>query len=165
MAVSVDTLRLQLDYSAWASQRLMDVAAKLSPEELLRDFQTADKTVLDTLVHIYAADRVWLSRMLAEPRTTFVDPEDRDLSLLQVEWPALHQRWKLWLRDFNDDDASRVISYQDMKGRPYSQPVWQIVLHLVNHGTHHRGQVSGFLRSMGRTPPPLDLIAYYRAIA
>jgi uncharacterized damage-inducible protein DinB len=164
MPVSVDTLRLQLDYSAWASQRLMDAAAKLSEEELMRDFKTADKTVLDTLVHVYAADRIWLSRVTAEPRATFVDPADRDLTLLQTEWPALQQRWKLWLRDFKDDDALRVIFYKDLKGREYSQPVWQILLHLVNHGTHHRGQVSGFLRAMGQTPPPLDLIAYYRTL-
>jgi uncharacterized damage-inducible protein DinB len=164
MPVSVDTLRLQLDYSAWATQRLMDAAAKLSEEELTRDFKTADKTVLDTLVHIYAADRIWLARVTAEPRATFVDPADRDLTLLQTEWPALHQRWKLWLRDFKDHDALRVIFYKDTKGRDYSQPVWQILLHLVNHGTHHRGQVSGFLRAMGQTPPPLDLIAYYRTL-
>jgi uncharacterized damage-inducible protein DinB len=164
MSVSADTLRTHLDYTAWASQRLLDAAAKLSPEELTRDFKTADKTVLDTLVHIFAADRIWLARVLAEPRATFAGPEDHDLSLLQAEWPALLQRWKLWLRDFTDADTTRVIAYQDMKGNPYSQPVWQIVLHVVNHGSHHRGQVSGFLRAMDRTPPPLDLIAYYRAI-
>lgn len=164
MPVSVDILRLQLDYSAWASQRLLDAAAKLSQDELTRDFRTADKTVLDTLVHIYAADRIWLGRVLGEPRATFVDPADRDLTLLQNEWPALQERWKLWLRDFTDDDVLRTISYNDLKGRPYSQPVWQILLHLVNHGTHHRGQVSGFLRAMDLTPPPLDLIAYYRSL-
>jgi uncharacterized damage-inducible protein DinB len=164
MPVSVDTLRLQLDYSAWASQRLLDAAAQLSPEELTRDFKTADKTVLDTLVHIYAADRIWLARVLPEPRATFVDPEDRDLTLLQTEWPALQQRWKLWLRDLSDAEVLRVISYQDIKGRPYSQAAWQILLHLVNHGTHHRGQVSGFLRAMGHTPPALDMIAYYRTL-
>jgi uncharacterized damage-inducible protein DinB len=38
------------------------------------------------------------------------------------------------------------------------------VLHVVNHGTHHRGQVAGFLRTMGHAPPALDLIAYYREI-
>jgi uncharacterized damage-inducible protein DinB len=165
MPVSADTLRLQLDYSAWATQRLMDTAAKLSEEELTRDFKTADKTVLDTLVHIYAADRIWLSRVLVEPRATFIDPEDRDLTLLQTEWPALHQRWKLWLRDFKDDDVLRVIEFKNTKGHSYAMPVWQILLHVVNHGTHHRGQVSGFLRAMDRMPPPLDLMAYYLAVS
>src|SRR3984885_8984000 len=127
MPVSVDTLRLQLDYSAWATQRLLDAAAKLSPEELTRDFKTSDKTVLDTLVHVYAADRIWLTRVLNEPRATFVDPEDRDLTLLQTEWPALHQRWKLWLRDFSDDDVLRKIFYHDTRGNPYVQPAWQII--------------------------------------
>jgi uncharacterized damage-inducible protein DinB len=165
MPVSADTLRMHLDYTAWASQRLLDAAAQLSPQELTHDFKTADKTVLDTLVHIYAADRIWLARVQGEPRTSFVDPADRDFVLLQAEWPALLQRWKLWLRDFTDDDVQRPITYHDMKGRPYAQPAWQIIMHLVNHGSHHRGQVSGFLRSMDHTPPPLDLIAYYRALS
>lgn len=164
MPVTVDTLRLQLDYSAWASQRLLDAAAKLSAEELTRDFKTADKTVLDTLVHVYAADRIWLARVLGEQRATFIDPEDRDLTLLQTEWPALQQRWKLWLKDLTDGDVGRVIEFKDTKGRPYAQPVWQILFHVVNHGTHHRGQVSGFLRAMGQTPPPLDMMAYYRTL-
>lgn len=162
MPVSADTLQLQLDYSAWASQRLLDAAANLSPDELKRDFQTADKTVLDTLAHVFAADRIWLARVKGEPRATFLDPEDRDLAVLQSEWPALHERWKLWMSDLGD--AGSNISYKDTRGNAYTQPVWQIVLHLVNHGTHHRGQVAGFLRSMGKTPPPLDLIAYYRSL-
>jgi uncharacterized damage-inducible protein DinB len=165
MPLSADTLRLQLDYSSWATQRLLDVAARLPPEELTRDFQTSDKCVLDTLAHIYAADRFWLSRALAQSRATFVDPEDRDLALLQTEWPALHQHWKLWLRDFSDADvAEKKISFEDMRGNPHAKPVWQIVLHVVNHGTHHRGQISGFLRAMGHTPPPLDLMEYYMAL-
>jgi uncharacterized damage-inducible protein DinB len=49
-----------------------------------------------------------------------------------------------------------------MRGRTWTQPIWQLVLHVVNHGTHHRGQVSGFLRTMGRVPPVLDLVAFYR---
>jgi uncharacterized damage-inducible protein DinB len=164
MPVLADTLRSQLDYSGWASQRLLDFAARLPPEELTRDFQTSDKCVLDTLAHIYAADRIWLSRVLAQPRATFIDPEDRDLSLLQAEWPALYQRWKLWMRDLSDVDVAEMVSYEDLRGNPHAKPVWQIVLHAVNHGTHHRGQVSGFLRAMGHTPPPLDLMVYYSTL-
>jgi uncharacterized damage-inducible protein DinB len=162
MAVSADTLRLHLDYTAWASQRLLDSAAKLSEEELTRDFKTSDKNVLDTLVHVFGADRLWLTRIHGDSPTTFIHPEDRHLAVLVNDWPALQQRWKQWAAPLTDQDVQAKIAYRDMKGDPYQQPLWQIVLHVVNDGTHHRGQVSGFLRTMGHTPPPLDLIAFYR---
>jgi len=164
MPVTADTLRLHFDYSAWASRRLMEASANLTAEELARDFKTSDKNVLDTLVHVFAADRIWLSRVRGEPRAAFIDPADREYAALEREWPALYQRWKEWLAPLTDDGARAKIAYRDMKGNPYEQPLWQIVLHVVNHGTHHRGQAAGFLRAMGHTPPALDLIAFYRAI-
>lgn len=164
MAVSSDTLRLHLDYTAWASQRLLDAASKLSQQDLTRDFQTADKNILDTLVHIFAADRIWLARIQGDSPTTFIQPEDRQLAALEKEWPALHRRWKEWAAPLTDRDVEAKIPYRDMKGNPWEQPLWQILLHVVNHGTHHRGQASGFLRSMGHTPPPLDLVFFYREL-
>jgi len=164
MSVPAETLRLHLDYSAWASRRLVDEAALLTAEELNRDFQTSDKNVLGTLAHVFAADRVWLSRVKGETPAPFITPEDRRLDVLQGEWPALHQRWKLFAANLSDQDALANIPYKDTKGNPYESRLWEILLHLVNHGTHHRGQVSGFLRAMGRTPPPVDLIAYYRSL-
>jgi uncharacterized damage-inducible protein DinB len=164
MHVSADALRLHLDYTAWASRHLMEAASKLTPEELTRDFETSDKCVLDTLVHVFAADRIWLSRIQGKPRPTFIDPEDRQFDKLQREWPALQQRWKDWAAPMTDQDAAAKISYRTLEGKPYEQPLWQILLHVVNHGTHHRGQVSGFLRTMGHAPPQLDLIAYYRSL-
>src|ERR1041384_7887375 len=51
LGVTPDALRDHIEYSAWASRRLVNAAAGLSPEELTRDFQTADRTVLGTLAH------------------------------------------------------------------------------------------------------------------
>src|SRR5579863_7082472 len=60
MTIGADVLRTQLDYSHWANRRLIDIARQLTAEELTRDFGTADKSVLGTLVHIYASERTWL---------------------------------------------------------------------------------------------------------
>ena len=76
---------------------------------------------------------------------------------------AVQQNWKEFAAQLTDRDAQSKISYHDLKGNAWEQPLWQILLHVVNHGSHHRGQVSGFLRAMGQNPPPLDLIAFYRA--
>lgn len=163
MSVSADVLRLHLDYTSWASRALMEAAGRLASDELTRDFATADKSVLGTLVHVYAADRIWLARLERRPQLPFVTPADYQLSVLEADWPALGERWRQWAAGLTDEAAAAALSYTDMRGNPWQQPIWQIVLHVVNHGTHHRGQVSGFLRAMGHQPPKLDLVLYYRA--
>ena len=164
MPISADMLRLHLAYSAWASQQLLDAASQLTPDELTRDFNTADRNVVGTLAHIFGGDRVWLGRFEGTLRTTLLDPEDRQLATLQKEWPVLHDRWTLWAEALTDETALAPIAYVDFRGNSWEQPVWQIVLHVVNHGTHHRGQVSGFLRTMGYVPPPVDLHVYHRSV-
>ena len=163
MTVSADVVRNHLEYTAWASKRLVDAAAALSPEELARDFHTATHSVVDTLAHIYAADRVWLARVTDATPGPFLTEADRSLPVLTHDWPALLERWRKWASALTDERTAAIIDYKDLKGNPHAQPLWQIVFHVVNHGTHHRGQVSGFLRAMGHTPPPLDLAAFHRA--
>jgi uncharacterized damage-inducible protein DinB len=162
MPVSADVLRNHLAYTAWASRRLLDSAAQLPTEQLTRDFGTADRSVLGTLAHVFAADRIWLARLTGAAPTALISDADRQLSVLQKDWPELHARWQRWAAGLTDENVRAMLDYKDTKGNPYRQPLWQIVLHVVNHGAHHRGQVSGFLRAMGHTPPPLDLIFYYR---
>jgi uncharacterized damage-inducible protein DinB len=158
----VDVLRNHLNYTAWASGRLVEAASALNPEELTRDFATADHNVLGTLVHIYVADRLWLGRVEGTPPAPFVPEKDMHLAVLQSDWPALLERWKQWGAQLTEESILRNISYKSMNGDAFVTPTWQIVLHVVNHGTHHRGQVSGFLRAMGHTPPVLDLTVFYR---
>ena len=135
---------------------------QIPAEQLTHDFQTADRTILSTLAHVYAADRVWLRRILGEPVTGFISEEDHRLCVLQQDWPVILSRWQEWARTLKDPTA--LVQFIDRTGNPFRSQTWEIVLHVVNHGTHHRGQVAGFLRTLGHTPPPLDLIRYYRGL-
>lgn len=153
---------MHLAYTAWASRRLVDAVARLSPEELKRDFQTSDHSPLGTLVHVFAADRIWLARVTGAAGQPFVSDADYSLAVLQNDWPALYDKWQQFAGGITDQSARESVAYKDTQGNAFSRPLWQLILHVVNHGTHHRGQVSGFLRAMGHTPPPLDLTAYYR---
>ena len=67
-------------------------------------------------------------------------------------------------REARRDHGEAPIAYDDFKGNPWKTPAWQVILHVVNHATHHRGQAAGFIRAMGKTPPVLDLMAYYRGL-
>jgi uncharacterized damage-inducible protein DinB len=161
MSVPLPILQTHLRYTAWASARIVGAAAHLSADELTRDFKSADRHVLGTLAHVYGADRVWLNRIEGRPPGPTVDPaRDLHLSLLQPDCPDLLERWQQWSATLTDTEG--VATYEDLQGRRHSTPVWQIVPHLVNHATHHRGQASAMIRAMGHTPPPLDLIRFYR---
>jgi uncharacterized damage-inducible protein DinB len=165
MHVSLETLKLHIDYTVWASQRILDAAAALSHDELTRDFGTGDKSVLGTLLHIYGGDYVWIERMYGTSLTIRPYDSQASLATLQTEWPRIWERWREYVGGLTDATAEAEVAYLTFKGLPYRTPVWQIILHVVNHATHHRGQAAGFIRSLGKTPPVLDLTEYYRNLA
>jgi uncharacterized damage-inducible protein DinB len=59
-------------------------------------------------------------------------------------------------------DLDRKMEYKTLKFGTYSNPLWQSMLHVVNHGTYHRGQVTTLLRQLGAQPILLDLMHFYR---
>lgn len=165
MIISGNILRMHLDYASWASGRLMETAIALSPEDLRRDFGTADKTLMGTLVHVFGADRIWLARVQGQANPQPPGPEYQDPAVLRPAWQSVFEGWRTWAGERTDEDFLVETAYHDLRGNPWRTPLWQVVLHVVNHGTHHRGQAAGFMRSMGHTPPPLDLVAYYRSLS
>jgi len=160
MPVSADTIQEHLRYTAWASSRLVRAIEHFSPEQLNHDFKFSEHSILGTLVHIFAADRVWLLRVQGEPPKPFVSESDYNLHVLQIDWPLLYDRWLEWANAQTDESLQQPLTYRNLKGEPRVTPAYECALHVVNHGTHHRGQVSGMIRALGHTPPQLDLIRY-----
>jgi uncharacterized damage-inducible protein DinB len=153
---------LHLRYSTWASRKLMDAVLALPEDQADRPTGVSHGSLLGTLGHIYLADRGWCSRMIdpsLERRT------ESNLELLKTDWPAIQSKWEAWAEGAQDSDLERDVTYHAMDGTAYSSPAWQIVLHVVNHATLHRGQVMGMLRQLGVKPPGTDLMYYYRELA
>lgn len=154
---------LHLEYSAWATQALLDAAQSLSPEELERNLGASHGGVLDTLRHIYYADRIWLTRLSGETRA-FKDQPEPSLAELRQSWPALLIRFRGRIADLGPAQLQTAISYSDLKGNTHHTPIWQVVAHAVNHATLHRGQVMAMFRQLGHVPPATDLIFFYRQL-
>jgi uncharacterized damage-inducible protein DinB len=169
--MTAEEARLQIFYSGWASRKLLDAALALSEEEQHRDFGVSHKSLIGTLEHIFFADRIWLARTVdpgaARQHHEVILGAFAEFSpgeTLTTEWPELQKRWEDWAAGLSDQEIVRVIDYKDLKGYLHRAPVWQIVLHVVNHATLHRGQAMSLLRQLGVAPPPTDLIYYYREI-
>jgi uncharacterized damage-inducible protein DinB len=160
--MDTQALVLQLRYSAWATRRVLESTAALIPAELSRDLGNSYGGVHGTLKHIYQADSIWFDRLMGAPTS---DLSKYEPSSGFSEWIPLLDGYVKWAEQLNAADWDRIVSYRNVKGESLQTPVWQIVLHLVNHASYHRGQVTTLLRQIGRAPVGTDLIAYYRSLS
>ena len=152
-----------LQFHRWANQRIVEAARPLSNEALHKDHGTAFKSIFGTLVHIYQADAAWFGRIHGNPDSqTTTYPPKQDLAEFSADWFALLDGAVEWSSKLSETEWSAVIAYKDSRGNSHHTPVLPIVMHVVNHGSYHRGQVSQLLRQSGITPPNTDLINFYR---
>ena len=152
---------LHLRYSAWASRKLIETVRVVSDSDLEKPVGISHNSVLGTLSHILWADWLWFTRVV-EP----IDKPAQTREALETIWPELQEKWIVWAERANDAEINRVVEYVSiLDGQKARTPAWQIVLHVVNHATLHRGQAMGMLRQMGVAPPHTDLMNFYRELA
>jgi uncharacterized damage-inducible protein DinB len=158
------TLETLLDYHYWARDRILDAAERLTPEQLTRDLGNSFPSVRDTLVHLFSAEWVWCARWQGASPQTMLDPAAfPDVASLRAAWHEHEQKVRAVLAQFGENGIVRAIEYRTFNGVAQAQPFWQMLQHVVNHGSYHRGQVTTMLRQLGAAPPrSLDLIAFYR---
>ena len=166
MPITGQTLLSHVDYSAWANQVLLSACSTLTPEELNRDLKASHSSILQTLRHIYYTERVWLKRLQADSlpplieigdQQLFRDPSpEPDLQQLQQAWPAVSEGLHQYVESLSEADITG-----ELRGINCTILRWKLLLHMVNHSTLHRGQVTSMLRQLGKHPPNTDLFSYY----
>ena len=152
---------LHLRYSAWASRKLVEAIRVVSDADLEKPVGISHSSLLGTLAHIHWGDWLWFTRVVET-----VDKPAQTREALETFWPELQDKWIAWAERGGDAEINRVVEYVSiLDGQRARTPAWQIVLHVVNHATLHRGQAMGMLRQMGIAPPHTDLMNYYRELA
>lgn len=162
--MTLNELNALLDYHYWARDRVLDAAEKLAPEQFTRHVDSSFGSVRDTLAHIYGADWIWYQRWVGESPAALPAPSDvPDVALLRRAWQDLEAGVRALVTSLGEQGISRVIEYRLMNGSASAQPFWQLVQHVVNHASYHRGQVTTQMRQVGAAPPKsMDMIAFLR---
>jgi uncharacterized damage-inducible protein DinB len=158
------TLQTLLDYHYWARDRVLAAAEALTPEQFSRNLGNSFPSVRDTLVHLFSADWVWCTRWEGETPQAMLDPAIfPDVATLRAAWTDHERRVRAILAQLGENGVTKTIEYRTFNGLAQAQPFWQLLQHLVNHGSYHRGQVTTMLRQLGAAPPKsLDLVSFYR---
>jgi uncharacterized damage-inducible protein DinB len=162
--VTVEDLRLLLDYHYWARDRVLEAADRLTPEQLNRDLGNSFRSVRETLAHIYAAEWAWHSRWQGQSPTALLAADlFPDVAALRHLWIEHEAKMRAFLDALGEDGIARVFEYKLLNGQPGKSVFWQMLQHVVNHASYHRGQVTTMLRQLGAPPPKsMDMIAFYR---
>ena len=161
-----DYLRQLTAFHYWARDRVMTAAGALSAEQYARPLGNSFASVRDTLNHVYLAERIWYSRWNGVSPTAFPEIDLPDLATLHERWLEMEGKVRAYLDEAGEAGLQRIIPYRLMSGKESASPLWQMVAHVVNHATYHRGQVTTLLRQLGATPPQsTDMITYFRETA
>lgn len=157
--------QLHLNFMKWADQTMLAALSQVPCDQVIEDLGNSFKSMLGTLSHVYLAEWVWIKRLRGDSTAKITDVEaPADLNALEQAWPALHQLWSDWSLSLSSEQWQTPLVLRSMQGTEFPLPYWQVVMHLVNHGSYHRGQVATMLRQSGIKPPGTDLVTFYRTL-
>jgi uncharacterized damage-inducible protein DinB len=147
-------------YSAWANARILDTAKQLTPEQ----FTTSGdgfNSLRDTLVHTASVQWLWLERWRETSPPELWDPVSfADIGALRTRWEEVEAATSEYVDTLREPDLGRVVSYVNFQGECWAYPLWQQLLHQVNHATQHRSEAALLLTRLGYSPGWLDLLVY-----
>jgi uncharacterized damage-inducible protein DinB len=166
-----EALRELYGYNHWATERVLDAAAKLTPVQWLAPGTAGRGSIRDTLVHLVSAQKRWLawwdgSHSPEAAYAIVLDPADYpDLDSVRSIWTDSDRAIRAFAESLSDADVNREITTRLRDGRVFRLPLWQMMLHVANHGTQHRSEVAAMLTVFGHSPGDLDALVYFRPIS
>ena len=157
--VPITTLRELFAYNYWARDRQLEACRALSHEQFRRPLGNSFASVRNTLAHMVGAEWVWLERLQGRSPQAFPGTEEfSTLEMVSERWQTLERRFSAYLTGLRDEQLSSTVAYTNFVGEKWSYTTGMILLHVMNHQTYPRGQVTMLLRQLGTQPAAVDLL-------
>jgi len=148
------------EYDRWANSRLLQLVSRITPENLNKQLGSSYGSIKDTLTHILDCEMGWLMRWKGiAPQTVLQPSEFPDFRSIQEKWMEVENDQRNFVSKLSDDVLQEPVIYED-NGKTIEYPLWQMIHHLVNHSTYHRGQVVTMLRQIGADAITLDFLDF-----
>ena len=165
--MSIDHFRQLADYNHWANRRIYAAALAMPDEQYRHRTGVFFGSLHGTLNHLPAhrsglAEAPDRRRRAPEPLDAILFEDRDDLARARMAEDA---RLKGVVGGYGEADLAAPVSYQTMSGAPQQQVLGDILLHLFNHQTHHRGHAHACCSIVtGKEPPSLDLLQFQRGV-
>ena len=159
-----EILKQLSSYNLWATQRVMDVILLLPEEKHVMELTSSFPSFYKTVLHMWDAESIWWQRLKLQEVITAPSMNFKG-NAKDVGAALMHQDrlWENWVASANESALTHVFFYRNSKKEQFKQPVFQVLLHLFNHATYHRGQLVHAMRQIGMEKiPATDFIVWSR---
>lgn len=159
-------VQLDLQYSAWATRALLESCAQLPVADRNRGLGVSHGSILGTLFHFHVSERFWAKCLAAgkiPPLHEIVAapvPAEIRLEALSAGCEKVSRAFDDWFNSTTEDELAEPLSCQISATVDFPYVRWQLVRHVVNHSSIHRGQIIGMIRALGNKPPNIDVMSY-----
>jgi len=160
-----EMLQQYVAYNTWATQKLVEVIQPMAMDQLEKEITGSFSSIHLLLLHIWDAESIWWQRLKLQEVITAPSANFKG-NAKDVAAALMHQDrlWENWVVQANESAFTHVFFYRNSKKEQFKQPVYQVLLHLFNHATYHRGQFVHALRQLGiATIPATDFIVWSRS--
>lgn len=160
-------IRTLFEYNYWAHERVWACILKLQNAEFTHDLGYSVGSLRNQLVHVMSVDQRWIARVRGGALPAHLEYADYPTrEAVREKWQMVEQDARAFVAQMDEEQFSRVVMYElAHRGGTKHDAVWQILAHIVNHGTDHRAQMLAMLHQMGAATVEQDMMFYFWEVA
>ncbi|MBY6036813.1 DinB family protein [Fictibacillus nanhaiensis] len=157
-------------YNIWANHRVFEQLNQLSDDIYKKEVESVFPSVSSVLVHMYQVDYVWLKALkgekfddiIASVRQITEELAAANLSEMKSKFEDMGRQYETFIQNQSDLHAQTTIHHPYFGTLETSYA--DLIGHITNHGTYHRGHISAILNQLGNKGASTDYIFYLYAL-
>jgi len=162
--MTIAHMRQMFGYNFWRNHKILAKAALIQPWQFVAPTTFPWINLHSTLAHTLGVEQLFLQRLKEGVSPTAVAPKEEvpTLNAVVERWAEVERGWRSWLNELTDANLDEIKTYNMLNGKTVHDPLWQCLLHMVNHGTQHCAEMAQMLTDYGQSPGNIDLVYYMR---
>ena len=150
-------------YNYWAHHQMLDCVSHISETDFKREVDYSMGSVHRQVVHVMWAESIWYARINGLPRPEYTVTDYPTLAAIRDKWSDIEAQWRAYLDRLTETELHSTFDYVRGNNEAITSVVYEILWHIVNHGTDHRAQILQLSHTYGAPTFEQDMFFYFRA--
>jgi len=156
-------LLILFQYNQWSSQKILDAASNLTGEQFLAPASFPHGGIRSTLVHALFAEWIWRLRWEGTSPTYRLKAEDfPTFESLRTRFEEEDRLLIAFVENVTAERLNSRFQFNSIDGKPQERMLWQVMIHVINHGTQHKTEVAAMLTDLNHSPGDLDMVYFFK---